>query len=343
MGAYWKLTILLLNFNAPPYRHLKSLSHMSTGIVFHSDYLKHEAGDFHPESPDRLRSVISFIEESRRLDSLVKIEPERANRKWIEYVHPPHYVDIIQEAAGRAPVALDLDTHVCAASYDVALLAAGGLCRACDAVIAGQATNAFCASRPPGHHAEREHAMGFCLFNHIAVAARYLQRNHGLNRVLIIDWDVHHGNGTQNLFENDPRVFYFSIHQWPHYPGTGSADQTGRGEGKGATLNVPMAAGAGDVEYIAAFTDKLVPAAHRFQPDFVLVSAGFDAHRDDPLASIVVTEDGFAEMTRIVRQLARELCHDRLVSLLEGGYDLDALARSVDRHLEEMESDIGNG
>ena len=204
--------------------------------------------------------------------------------------------------------------------------------------MAGRITNAFVALRPPGHHALGERAMGFCLINHVAVAARYVQKKYGLKRVLIIDWDVHHGNGTQDIFYTDPTVFYFSTHQWPYYPGTGAADDTGSGDGVGTTLNVPLSAGAGDGEVVRAFRHKLVPAAETFRPDFVFISAGFDAHEDDPLAHLRLTESGYAELTRIVKDIATRFADGRLVSLLEGGYDLSALSRSVDTHLRTLAS-----
>jgi acetoin utilization deacetylase AcuC-like enzyme len=204
---------------------------------------------------------------------------------------------------------------------------------AVDAVLSGEVRNAFCAVRPPGHHATADRSMGFCLLNNVAIAARYIQKRHKLPKVLVVDWDVHHGNGTQEMFYADPSVFYFSVHRYPFYPGTGSAEQHGAGKGKGATLNVPLPAGSGDREFLRAFSEKLVPAAGQYHPDFVLVSAGFDAHRDDPLGGMRVTTEGFAEMTRIVKRIAEEHCQGRLVSVLEGGYDLDGLAASVAAHL----------
>jgi acetoin utilization deacetylase AcuC-like enzyme len=221
-------------------------------------------------------------------------------------------------------------------SFRVAKLATGGALAAVDRVMDGTVDNAFVAARPPGHHALPDRAMGFCLINHVAVAARYVQKKYGLERVLIVDWDVHHGNGTQDIFYSDPSVFYFSTHQWPHYPGSGAAAETGSGAGIGATLNVPLAKGDGDAEIVAAFADKLIPAAKSFRPDFVLVSAGFDGHRGDPLAGLEVTAVGYGELTRIVVDIANEYARGRLVSLLEGGYDLTALSRSVETHLLQL-------
>jgi len=207
---------------------------------------------------------------------------------------------------------------------------------AADKVMAGSLDNAFCLVRPPGHHAEPGRAMGFWLYNSVAIAARYLQRQHGLEKILVVDWDVHHGNGTQAAFWRDPSVLYYSIHQYPHYPGSGAADELGAAEGEGTTLNSPMDAGAGDGDYLDELERRLLPAAERFKPDFVLVSAGFDAHRDDPLATMGVTADGFGRMTTLVQGLADQLCAGRLVSVLEGGYNLEALADSVTAHLTAL-------
>ena len=228
------------------------------------------------------------------------------------------------------------DTPICEASYAVATEAAGGVLAAIDAVMAGEVRNAFCAVRPPGHHATTDKAMGFCLLNNVAIAARYIQKQKKLPKVLIVDWDVHHGNGTQDIFYEDPRVFYFSVHRYPFYPGTGGADQQGAGEGQGLTLNVPLPAGSGDRDFEQAFTEKLVPAARQFRPDFVLISAGFDAHQNDPLGGMRVTAEGYGKLTRIVKQIAEENCHGRLVSVLEGGYNLDGLAASVEMHLRYL-------
>jgi acetoin utilization deacetylase AcuC-like enzyme len=309
---------------------------MSTGFTYSPDYLEHDTGATHPERPQRLRSLMSHLEDSARLSQLERLETAPCVEQHLHAVHTEAYVRQVRDACARAPAHLDPDTPVSARSYEIACLASGALLASCDAVIAGRVDNAFCASRPPGHHAEHDRAMGFCLFNHIAVAARYLQHRHGIDRVMIIDWDVHHGNGTQHSFYDDGSVFYFSTHQHPFYPGTGVASERGRGAGDGATLNVPMSAGAGDDAYIAAFEDKLVPAARDFAPGFILISAGFDAHEADPLASMSVTDAGFRRLTRIVADLADVHCGGRLVSLLEGGYNVDALAHSVATHLDVL-------
>lgn len=306
---------------------------MATGLVYHPDYLQHLTGMTHPERPARLQSIMSQLQKSAFLKELVLLDIKPADLTWIEKIHDRQHIENVRGASERAPTYLDPDTPVSARSFEVALLAVGGTLAACDAVMSGRVQNAFGAVRPPGHHAERGRAMGFCLFNNIAIAARYLQEQHNCERVLIVDWDVHHGNGTQFSFYDDPSVFYFSIHQYPHYPGTGARSEQGDGKGKGYTLNVPMPAGTGDAEYVAAFENELVPAARAFKPDVILISAGFDGHRRDPLASMDLTEDGFARLTEIVKRLAEELCCGRIVSLLEGGYELEALALSVQAHL----------
>jgi acetoin utilization deacetylase AcuC-like enzyme len=229
-----------------------------------------------------------------------------------------------------------MDTAVSTASAEVARLAAGSIVALCDEVAQGRLDRGFAAVRPPGHHAERDLAMGFCLFNNVAVAAEHLRRAHGLERVLIADWDVHHGNGTQHIFEERSDVFYFSLHQWPLYPGTGRASERGRGSGAGTTLNCPLPPGAGDDEFLEALTDGLVPAAERFAPDFLLLSAGFDAHVADPLGGLAVTTDAFARATRLFCDLADRLAGGRFVSVLEGGYDLEALAECVATHVEVL-------
>jgi acetoin utilization deacetylase AcuC-like enzyme len=305
-----------------------------TGFVYHRDYLRHDMGSGHPESPERLRAIVSRLEATGSLNRLAKIQPLAAGEEWIAQVHATDYIQCLKATAptsGR--VALDPDTALSPGTLAAAFLAVGGLLSAADAIVAGRIDNAFCAVRPPGHHAERNRAMGFCFFNNIAIAARYLQRHHGVDRVLIVDWDVHHGNGTQHSFYADPSVLFFSTHQYPHYPGTGHASERGEPPAEGLTINVPMTAGQGDKEYQEVFERVLVPAADRFKPDFVLVSAGFDAHRDDPLASMALTEEGYGALTRIIMGIAKKHCQGRILSSLEGGYNLTALGASVERHV----------
>jgi acetoin utilization deacetylase AcuC-like enzyme len=291
-------------------------------------------GAGHPESPERLRAIVARLQESGVFDRLVHIQPLPAADEWITYIHAASYLETLKRRApthGRVP--LDPDTSMSPGSLSAAYLAAGGLLTAADAIVSGSIDHAFCAVRPPGHHAEHDRAMGFCLFNNVAIAARYLQRKHGIARVLIVDWDVHHGNGTQHAFYDDPSVLFFSTHQYPHYPGTGRPSEEGEGAGKGTTINVPMTAGEGDDVYRRLFEKVLIPAADNFKPDFVVLSAGFDAHRNDPLASMGLTEDGYAELTRLVVQIAQRHCNGRVLSSLEGGYHLASLSASVERHL----------
>jgi acetoin utilization deacetylase AcuC-like enzyme len=308
-----------------------------TGLVYHPAYLEHDMGPGHPESPNRLRAIMQQLERSGTAGRVTKIEPRKAEEVWITQIHSPSYVAALnthQPASGR--VSLDPDTSMSPGSLSAAYLAAGGALAAIDAIMRGDAEHVFCAVRPPGHHAEAARAMGFCLFNNVAIAARYVQKQFGLSRVLIVDWDVHHGNGTQHSFEDDPSILFFSTHQYPHYPGTGRATERGSGAGQGFTINVPMEAGDGDDEYHAIFLKVLLPAADAFKPDFVIISAGFDAHRDDPLASMGLTETGYSDLTNLVAGIAKRHAQGRLLSSLEGGYDLTALSASVDAHLKAL-------
>src|SRR6187549_946047 len=291
----------------------------TTGLVYHPAYLDHDMGAGHPESPNRLRAILQQLERSGTAGRIRKIEPRKAEDEWITQIHSPSYVAALtthQPSSGR--VALDGDTSMSPGSLTAAYLAAGGALSAVDAIMRGDVEHAFCAVRPPGHHAEAAHAMGFCLFNNVAIAARYVQREYGLSRVLIVDWDVHHGNGTQHSFEQDPSILFFSTHQFPHYPGSGRATERGTGAGEGFTINVPMSAGDGNEEYHAMFLNVLLPAADAFKPDFVIVSAGFDAHRDDPLASMGLTESGYSDLTGLVAGIAKRHAGGRVLSALEG-------------------------
>jgi acetoin utilization deacetylase AcuC-like enzyme len=305
-----------------------------TGFVYHSDYLNHDMGSGHPESPERLRAILKQLTASGVLARLQRIEPRAASDDWIMQVHAASYISALKtRAASRGRVALDPDTSMSEGSLPAAYLAVGGALAAADAIVSGEIEHAFCAVRPPGHHAEHDRAMGFCLFNNVAIAARYVQQQHHLERVLIIDWDVHHGNGTQHTFYQDPSILFFSTHQYPYYPGSGRASERGEGRGEGTTINVPLTAGQSDEDYREVFEQVLVPAAETFKPEFILISAGFDAHKDDPLAGMGLTEDGYAALTGVVARMARRHCNGRILSCLEGGYNLTALAASVERHL----------
>ncbi len=308
-----------------------------TGLVSSPLFRRHLTGPGHPERPARLEAIDRRLQESGLDTRLTPVEARAAEPRLIETIHSASYIRRVEAACARGASILDSpDTGIAPASFETALLAAGAALALVDAVVEGRVDNGFAAIRPPGHHAERDRAMGFCLFNNVAVAARHAQQRHGLGRILVIDWDVHHGNGTQHAFEEDPSVFYASLHQYPHYPGTGAAEEHGRGRGLGFTLNLPLPARSGDGEWLAAFDRHLAPAAAGFRPDLVLVSAGFDAHRLDPLSGTLVSEEGFSALTERVLDIAHTHCGGRLVCLLEGGYHLEALARSVQAHLESL-------
>ena len=301
------------------------------GFVYSPEFLDHTPPAGHPERPDRLRTLVEHLSACGLWKELHHIKPRTAADEEILMVHTQHHLDFIRKACLKGGGLLDEgDTHAVARSCDVALLAAGGVLTAIDNVLGKKIDSVFCAVRPPGHHAERDRPMGFCLFNNVAVAARYAQEKHELGKVAILDWDVHHGNGTQHIFEADPSVFYISLHQYPFYPGTGARDERGIGKGGGYTLNIPLPAGTGEERYLVAFRDEVVPALVNFKPDLLILSAGFDAHADDPIGGMTLTDMSFAAMTRLVDEIAP------VVSVLEGGYNLNALARSVEAHLQTL-------
>ena len=309
----------------------------ATAFVYDPIYFKHLPGPGHPERPERLQAIVEHLEQTGLAAQGLSLHPKPDISEWIAAVHTEEYIRHVERLCADGAKDLDTgDTAICPDTYRVACAAVGGVLAAVDAVMDGRARNAFCAVRPPGHHATPSRGMGFCVFNNVAIAARYVQKRHGANRVLIVDWDVHHGNGTQEIFYHDPTVLYFSIHQYPFYPGTGSAKERGEGPGEGTTINVPLPAHTSEEEIIHVYSETLVPAAMQFKPDFVLISAGFDAHRDDLLGSLEMTEDGFATLTRIVKEIAEQCCRGRIVSVLEGGYTLDALSRSVERHIRAL-------
>jgi acetoin utilization deacetylase AcuC-like enzyme len=259
-----------------------------------------------------------------------------AEREELLMVHSPDYIDILEASDGKSSTYLDPDTQTSPGSYKAALLAAGGLCEAISRVYSGELENAFALIRPPGHHAEKARAMGFCIFNNVAIGARYAQKHLGLDRILIADWDLHHGNGTQHAFEDDPSVLYFSTHQYPYYPGTGSHVEVGKGKGEGFTVNVPLSTGYGDGEFIAIFDRILRPVAREFDPDIILVSAGFDIFKGDPLGGMDVTPDGFAGLTRIIMDTADLCCDGKVIFTLEGGYHIQGQSDSVKAVLNEL-------
>jgi acetoin utilization deacetylase AcuC-like enzyme len=304
----------------------------TVGFVYDHLYLQHHPPAGHPERPERLAHLVARLKEDGFWDSLELVAPAVATYDQLRAVHAAEHIDFLKERSARGGGQVDEagDTYVSERSFDAALLAAGGVVAAIDAVLAGKTGAAFCAVRPPGHHAERNKAMGFCLFNSVAVGARHARHQHGIERVAILDWDVHHGNGTQHIFEDDPAVLYISVHQFPFYPGTGARHERGVGPGEGFTLNFPLPAGSGEYTYISLFQNEIIPALERFRPGLLLVSAGFDAHRDDPLANMALSAESFGKFTDLVKGIAP------IVSVLEGGYDLDALALSVERHLASL-------
>lgn len=308
-----------------------------TGFLYDDIYLRHKTGEGHPERPQRLVAIVQRLQKTGLLSQLVRLGASPASQEWLTTVHTLQYVERVRRSCEEGGGYMDsMDTRISQESYKVAVAAVGGVLSAIDAVMEGKIRNAFCAIRPPGHHALKDKAMGFCLFNNIAIAAKHIQKKHKLGKVLIVDWDVHHGNGTQETFYDDPTVLYFGVHRFPFYPGTGSAAEKGAGKGLGYNINVPLPAGSGDKEFRRAFREKLVPAALRFSPDFILISAGFDAHEDDPLGGMKVTAKGYGELTRIVKELADKCCKGRIVSLLEGGYNLEGLADSVEAHIRAL-------
>jgi acetoin utilization deacetylase AcuC-like enzyme len=303
-----------------------------TAIVVDERMLAHDPGRGHPERPERLRVLLDHLAHAR---DLVRLGARLATEDEIALVHAPGHIEHAAATAGRPRVVFDPDTSTSPGSYQAARLAAGSLLTVCEAVLAGEVRNGFALVRPPGHHAERDRAMGFCLFNNVALAASWL-RARGMQRVAIIDWDLHHGNGTQHLFEDDPSVLYVSTHQYPCYPGTGAVDEVGRGAGAGRTLNLPFPAGFGDAEYARAFDEIVLPICRAFAPDFVLVSAGFDCDTRDPLGAMDVTPAGFARMAQACRTLAEETAGGRIAAVLEGGYDLSAIVEGVDETLAAL-------
>jgi len=306
----------------------------ATAVVEDSRFQDHRSPPGHPECPERLDAVRAAIDARR--GRIRALSPREASDEEILRVHARDHLAAVADAARRAPVHLDPDTYVSPESFQVARLAAGGAIDLARRVATGRETCGLAAVRPPGHHAEAGRAMGFCLFNNVAVAARALQADEGVERILIFDWDVHHGNGTQHFFEEDPNVLYVSTHQFPFYPGTGDFGETGRGAGEGATLNLPLPAGCGDAEFVGVVQRILIPAARQFRPEMLLVSCGFDAHRDDPLGGMEITGSGFAALTTLVRALADDLCGGRIAFVLEGGYSPTGLSEGAGAVLDVL-------
>jgi acetoin utilization deacetylase AcuC-like enzyme len=307
------------------------------GLVLDPLFEGHDTGAAHPEHAGRLLHVREALTASGLADRCTRIEPCLASDADLLRAHDSAYIDRVEHACASGERQIDsMDTVICPQSATIARQAAGSLGSLCDQVARGDLARGFAAVRPPGHHAERSLSMGFCLFNNVVVAARRLQAEHGIQRIFILDWDVHHGNGTQHILEDDPTVFYASVHQWPLYPGTGAATERGVAAGEGATLNCPLPPGSDSDDFLAAIRDTILPAAREFDPGFVLVSTGFDAHRADPLAALEVETEAYGAATRLLLDLADEACEGKFVSVLEGGYDLEALKDSTQLHLETL-------
>jgi acetoin utilization deacetylase AcuC-like enzyme len=308
-----------------------------TAILIDPIYREHLAGRDHPERPERFDAVVEGLQRAGLLDRMRRVDRRAATEEELLLCHTREYLETARRDvdSGR-PYLSTGDTDITANSWDIAVLAAGGVLNAVDAVMTGAVRSVFCGVRPPGHHATANRGMGFCLLNNVAIAARYAGRRHGVERVLIVDWDVHHGNGTQDIFYNDPGVFFFSTHQWPLYPGTGRADETGAGKGEGTTMNCPFPAGAGRKEILGAVEKSLTPAMDRFRPGLVLISAGFDSRAGDPLGRFTLTDRDFRDLTLAVMAIAERHAGGRVVSVLEGGYNLSGLASAAAAHVEAL-------
>lgn len=308
---------------------------MKTGIIKSERFLEHKPPGYHPENPQRLKVIYDYLD--RHTDKNFHLIPLReATEDEITLIHSKPYIEKVKNTNGTAGH-FDADTYYSADSYKIALIAAGSVLNAVDAIVNKEVRNAFAFIRSPGHHAERDRAMGFCIFNNVAISARYAQKRHGIERVLIVDWDLHHGNGTQWAFYSDPSVLYFSTHQYPYYPGTGAINECGSGNGEGFNINVPLPAGMGNAEYNEIFKRILIPLCDEFTPQFIIVSAGFDAHRDDPLGGMVLTEKGYGVLTGLLKIIAEKYADNILLFVLEGGYHLEALKNSVKKVLEVLQ------
>ncbi len=307
-----------------------------TGVVKDPIFLEHRPSDYHPESPERLEVLYEMLGDPDVKETFQAIRPRPCERADLERVHDGGYIDRVASTAGRHRISLDPDTQTSPRSYEAALHAAGGCLEALDRIFSGEIQNGFAMIRPPGHHAEASRAMGFCLFNNVAVAARYAQVKHGASRVMIVDWDLHHGNGTQWTFYEDPTVLYASTHQYPYYPGSGAFQEIGRGKGEGFTLNIPLSPGQGDPEYVGIYRRIIAQVGRGFRPDLLIVSAGFDIYDGDPLGGMGVTPEGFGLLARVLLRMAEDTCKGRVLVALEGGYNLQGLRAGGKAVLQEL-------
>lgn len=307
-----------------------------TALAYREEFLDHETGH-HPENFQRLVSILKKIQSTSYFSKLIQPEIREASEAEIETIHSNAYIKDFQKRVKQGAGFFDGDTPYSPGSYKAAALASGSGIVLADTILNGEANNGIALVRPPGHHAEKYHAMGFCMFNNIAITAKYLQSK-GIQKIFILDWDVHHGNGTENSFYSDDTVFFASTHQYPFYPGSGAENDKGSGKGVGYNLNIPLGRGSSNEDYLNAFQEKIVPAIDKFQPEFILISAGFDAHKDDPLGGMNLTTSVFERFTDIIRKKAEEHCKGRLISFLEGGYNLSALADSVEAHIAALKS-----
>ncbi len=311
-----------------------------TGIVKDSIYLKHHTMDGHPETAERLRSIYKLLSEDTSLKNIRMIKPRIAQIDDLLLFHKLHYIERVKIESAKPVSFLDMDTVVSRHSFDVACHAVGGVLEVIDAIMKNEIANAFVLCRPPGHHAEPAKGMGFCIFNNVSIGAAYALKKYSMERILIVDWDLHHGNGTQDFFYDDPRVLYFSIHEFPSYPGSGRIEEIGMDRGRGYTINVPLFSGLGDSEYVMVIENILKPVAMEFSPQLILVSAGFDPYHGDPLGGMRLTEEGFAFITKQLMDIADECCSGRLILVLEGGYSIEGIGRCVREVIRQLTGSI---
>ena len=308
-------------------------------VYFLSDpyFSEHITGEFHPENPKRLNSIYNKLKSSGIFENVIKLKSEKINYESLKSVHDPLYIEKVEEECRKGYSLLSTgDTNICRSSNDVALHAAGGVLKTLDNIFNSKINRGFCSIRPPGHHASADIGMGFCIYNNIALAAEHAKLKYNVEKIMIIDWDVHHGNGTQDIFYNDNSVLFVSTHQHPLYPGTGSSEEKGADSGKGFTINIPMKKGTGNDDIISAFNEIIMPAAKKFKAELTLISAGFDSRKDDPLGGFLIDDDGFRELTRMAIEISEYSGSGKILSILEGGYNYEGLSNAVFSHMDEL-------